>query len=100
MDLSALLPHLPLHTLTRIDCALEGDWSRTVAPIWTPGDGFLGFPESSICHPDFRPSLELYFPQGWIGVRCCTRDGEVWSLDESLAHQVIGQVEAALLDLV
>ena len=51
MDLSALLPHLPLHTLTRIDCALEGDWSETVAPIWTPGDGFLGFPDPAISQP-------------------------------------------------
>ena len=96
MELSALLPHLPLHTLTRIDCALEGDWRRTVAPIWTPAEGFLGFPDSAISHSHFRPSLELYFHESWLGVRCCTRDGEVWRLDEALAHEVIGQVEAAL----
>ena len=96
MDLTALLPHLPLRTLTRIDCALEGDWSGTVAPIWTPTGGFIGFPASAISHPDFPPSLELYFHDSWLGVRCCTWDGEVWRLDEDLAHEVIGQVEAAL----
>jgi len=96
MELSALLSACSLDHLTRIDVGLEGDWSPTVTTVWTRNDGRLGLAEVVREHESFRPSVELYFVGGWIGLHCCNWDGQKHLLDESLVERVISDVEAAV----
>ncbi len=96
MELRALLSACPLENLTRIDVGLEGDWSPTVTTIWTRDGGRLGFSEVVRQHECNRPSLELYFVGGWIGLHCFRRVGDANVFDESAVEQVIDEVEAAL----
>ena len=96
MDLLALLSAVPLEKLMRIDVGLEGDWSPTVTTVWTRVDGRLGLSDVVREHELFKPSVELYFVGGWIGLHCCCRDGKVNVFDESLVERVIDDVEAAI----
>jgi hypothetical protein len=96
MELSALLSACSLDDLTRIDVGLEGDWSPTVKTVWTRNDGRLNLSVVVREHESFKPSLELYFVDGWIGLHCCCWDGQVNVLDESLVERVIDDVEAAI----
>ena len=84
--------------VVRIDVGLEGDWSATVRAIWTPADGFLVFLAAGLRHAKFRPSLELYFDAGWIGIHCYRVVGGEFVLDEDEAAAIVeyvGQFRAA-----
>ena len=96
MELPALLSACSLDDLTRIDVGLEGDWSPTVTTVWTRGDGRLGLSDVVREHEFCRPSLELCFVGGWIGLHCFCRDANVNVFDESLVERVIDEVEAAI----
>lgn len=78
--------------IVRIDAGLEGDWSGTVTPIWTRADGFVGFPDGGLRHARFRPSLELYFEGGWIGIHCYRVVDGYCILDEERARTVVEHV--------
>ena len=95
MELLPLLSVCPLSDLTRIDVGLEGDWSSTVATVWTCEQGRLGSARIIQDHEDFKPSLELYFTDGWIGLHCFRRVGHVNVLDEERLERVIADVEHA-----
>ena len=95
MDLPPLLSACPLADLTRIDVGLEGDWSPTVTTVWTREGGRLGFADVAREHEFFKPSLELYFTDGWIGLHCFHRTGNVNVLDEERLERVISDVEVA-----
>lgn len=88
-----VLGKIALNRLCRVDVGLEGDWSGTVVPVWTRADGFLGFDGVSRSHAFHRPSLELYFDDGWIGLRCCRHEGGEHVFDEGLARAVLDWVE-------
>jgi hypothetical protein len=96
MDLPPLLSACRLEDLTRIDVGLEGDWSTTVQVAWTRADGSLNPEEHRLEHEAFKPSLELYFDNGWIGLHCSRRVGGMNVLDVSFLKRVIDTVEAAL----
>jgi len=87
------LAEVPLDGLLRIDLGLEGDWSATVTTVWRPDVGFLGAGGGSWCHRRHRPALELYFEDGWIGVRCDRRIGEEFELDEPRLRRIVRWVE-------
>ena len=96
MDLLRLLSACKLDDFTRIDVGLEGDWSATVQAAWTRTDGSLNLVEHRLEHEAFKPSLELYFDNGWIGLHCFRRVGGMNVLDVALLKHVIGAVETAL----
>ncbi len=96
MELRPLLTACPLENLSRIDVGLEGDWSPTVTTVWARDGGRLGVAEVVREHEFNKPSLELYFVGGWIGLHCFRRVGDVNVFDESLLDRVINDVEAAI----
>jgi len=95
MDLPALLSACPLADLTRIDVGLEGNWSPTVTTVWTRESGRLVLSEVVREHECFKPSLELYFEDGWIGLHCFRRTANVNVLDEARLLRVVRDVEVA-----
>ena len=96
MDLPALLSTCPLADLTRIDVGLEGDWNSTALPVWTREGGWLGLADVARAHDHFRPSLELYFTDGWIGLHCFRRKGSMYVLDEARLERIVRDVEGAI----
>lgn len=96
MDLIPLLSACRLDDIARIDIGLEGDWSNTVQVVWTRNDGALSLEEPLLEHGSFKPSLELYFDNGWIGLHCFRRVGDKNVPDVALLKRVIGTVETAL----
>ncbi len=96
MDLLPLLSACPLEDLSRIDVGLEGDWSPTVTTVWTRENGRLGLADAVREHDIFRPCLELYFVDAWIGLHCFGRVGKANVLDETFLERVIRDVEAAM----
>jgi len=96
MDLLPLLSACRLDDLKRIDLGLEGDWSATVQVAWTRADGTLNLDEHRLEHEAFKPSLELYFDNGWIGLHCFRTIGSTNVLDVALLKRVVDTVEAAL----
>ena len=89
-----LLETAPLHAVLRIDIGLEGDWSNSVVTVWTREAGFTGFETVAAAHARFKPSLELYYDGGWIGLHCYQDDGTN-RFDEALAREIIARVEAS-----
>ena len=96
MELLPLLSACQLDDLLRIDVGLEGDWSTTVRTMWTRADGLLKPAGVVREHAFFKPSLELYFSNGWIGLHCFRRLGSSYVLDEEFLKRVIDRVETAL----
>jgi hypothetical protein len=91
-----ILEGLRLDGLVRIDAALEGDWNPTVRTVWTRDAGRRTPDEPLPSHPSFKPSLELYFDDHWVGIHCyrCIDGRNVF--DGELAQAVIGFIEAKL----
>ena len=99
MDLAQLLSACPLASLMRIDVGLEGNWNPTVSTVWSREEGRLGFTDVARQHEAFRPSVELYFTDGWIGLHCFRRIGEVNVLDKERLERIVGDVEVAIAGL-
>ena len=96
MELRPLLAACQLDDLTRIDLGLEGDWSESVQVAWTRDAGSQHVNRQRVEHPSFKPSLELYFKDGWIGLHCFRRVGDKNLLDEVLLEELIGLVETLI----
>ena len=92
----SLIESLSLDGLTRIDAALEGDWSGTVSTVWTRDHGLLGFGAVPQSHPEYVPSIELIFADCWVGLRCSAREDDRNVFDEALARRIIDLVERRL----
>jgi hypothetical protein len=82
--------------IRRIDVALEGAWSETVAPLWTPDEGFLGFSAAPAPQAARPPALELYFDGWWIGVHCHVQRDGLYLLDRDRAMAIVVHIERAL----
>jgi hypothetical protein len=96
MDLLPILSSCNLDELKRIDVGLEGNWSPTVSVAWSRNDGSIALDHPVLEHSTFKPSLELYFDNGWIGFHCFRRIGDMNVLDDELLNRVIQKVEAML----
>jgi hypothetical protein len=96
--LPKLLEEISLTNLHRIDVALEGDWSSTLVTMWTIKDRFLEFSEDQMSHEVFKPSVELYFDNSWVGIHCFKRIKNMNVFDKELALEIIDYVEARLLN--
>ncbi|MDI6763689.1 MAG: hypothetical protein QME83_11740 [Thermodesulfobacteriota bacterium] len=97
--LPKLLEEIPLTNLNRIDVALEGDWSSTVLTVWTREERFLGFSGVATSHEIFRPSIELYFVDSWVGIHCFKRVDEKYVFDDQMALAIIDYIEAKLMNI-
>lgn len=96
--LPKLLEEISLTNLHRIDVALEGDWSSTVVTVWTRKDRSLGLSEVRMSHEVFKPSVELYFDNSWVGIHCFKRVDNMNVFDNELALRIIDYVETRLMN--
>ena len=94
--LPAAIAALSMQGIRRIDLALEGAWSETVRPIWTPDAGFLGFSAAPAPHPTRRPAIELYFDGWWIGIHCHEKRNGLFVVDRERAMAIVVHVERML----
>lgn len=92
-EIPNILSKISFDNIIRVDVALEGDWSKTVVPVWTKEDGFLGFDKVSKSHEKFKPSIEIYFPGYWIGIHCFSKLEGKNAFDEKLAKDIIDYIE-------
>ena len=95
-DIPDLLRHIPLGGILRIDAGLEGDWSPSVATVWSRGAGRQDFSNAIRSHPSHKPSLELYFQGAWLGIHCYNRIDGQNVFDEAFAARIIEYVEERL----
>jgi hypothetical protein len=91
-----LIARLALDDLVRIDVGLEGDWSPSVATVWTRGHGMSGFDAAPRGHHEHIRSVELIFPEHWVGMRCFVRKADRNAFDERLARTIVELVERRL----
>ena len=96
MNLKQLLSVCSLADLTRIDVGLEGDWNSSARTVWTRQNRILDVSEAPDGHEDFKPSIELYFSDGWIGLHCFCRRESMNVLDRERLEAVVSEVEAAI----
>jgi len=88
------LSGVPIDRVIRIDVGLEGSWSETVRQVWSPSTGFTGFEQAPRCHSEYRPALELYLADGWIGIPCYRVSDGQNVLDEAKARRLVELVES------
>jgi hypothetical protein len=86
------LQSVPVERVVRIDAGLEGQWSETVTAVWSPESGVVNFSDVVRSHPDYRPALELYLDDCWIGIPCSVFQDGRHVLDEDKARQLIEYV--------
>ncbi len=91
--ITEVLNAFDLNDLIRLDVGLEGDWSPTVVTVW--GSGTIVAVKNCLpAHPEFKPSLELYFDGLWVGLYCYKRIDGLNHFDEDLAMSVMAFIEA------
>jgi len=95
-DIPNLVKSIPLDGILRIDVALEGDWNPSVVTVWSRKAGFNGFSEIIESHPNYKPSLELYFQDMWLGIHCFNRTNGKNVFNKDFASQIIEYVEHKL----
>jgi hypothetical protein len=96
-NIPSIVGEISLKKIKRIDSALEGDWNSTLVTIWTPDKGMINLSKVIRVHPEFKPSLELYFEDAWIGFHCYKRTNGEYVFDEKLAKKIIHYVETNLV---
>ena len=96
MRIDEVIQTLPKDELTRIDVGLEGDWSGTVVTVWSRDIGLIGFDGVTKEHKEFKPSIELYYEDSWLGFHCYSRIDDMNVFDERAAMQAISLVESVL----
>jgi hypothetical protein len=85
---------VPVDRVVRIDAGLEGQWSETVTAVWTPKADVVDLSDVVHSHPKYRPALELYLDDCWIGVPCSVFQGGEHRLDEEKARRLIEYVSS------
>ena len=70
MKIPKLIRDISLNKLKRIDVGLEGNWNSSVVTIWTRNEGLIDSCRFNESDTVYKPSLELYFEDGWIGIHC------------------------------
>lgn len=97
MDVYEKIPQIiqenSLDSFQRIDVGLEGNWNPTVVILWTPDAGLIELSSVIKSHPIFKPSLELYFKDSWLGVHCFDRINSENVFNENLAKEIIKYIE-------
>ncbi len=57
--------------------------------MWSPATGFTGFDQVVRDHPKYRPAVELYLADGWIGIPCFRVSDGQNVLDEAKARRLV-----------
>jgi hypothetical protein len=92
LAMSGILDGVPLDGILRIDAALEGNWSGTVVTVWRRGQIEPDFSQVVLEHPEYHPSLELYFEGRWVGVHCFRREGDQNRFDQEKARALVNEI--------
>lgn len=95
-NIPKIVKEISLHDIDRIDVSLEGDWSPNVVTVWSRKKGFFGFSGITCSHPTFKPSLELYFKNSWLGIHCFRKAGDQNVFDEEFALDIVKYIEKRL----
>jgi hypothetical protein len=82
--------------LKRIDVGMEGNWNPTVTTVWEREKGLIGFEKVIRNHPEYKPSLELYYKDGWVGVHCYRNEKDQHEFDETLALHIIRHIKSRM----
>ena len=88
-ELLNLVKEMPIRDMKRIDVALEGNWNPTVTAVWSRERGFIGFGKVKKEHSKYKPSIELYFDDYWIGIHCYKRIKNKNIFDQEFALKII-----------
>ena len=92
-DIPLIVREISLDEIQRVVFGLEGDWNPTMVTVWTRDKGTLGFSKVTRTHSTFKPSLELYFADAWLGIHCFNRINGENVFDEKFAVQLLEYVE-------
>ncbi|MFC1534186.1 hypothetical protein ACFL7M_12560 [Thermodesulfobacteriota bacterium] len=93
-DIPMIVREISLNGIQRVVAALEGDWNPTMVTVWTCNKGKFGFSKVTRTHSIYKPSLELYFENVWLGIHCFNRINGENVFDEKFALQILEYVEA------
>lgn len=96
IELPKILREISLHELERIDLALEGDWNATMVTVWEKESGLHGWGKKVLKHPHFKPSLELYYRDGWVGIHCYRQKDGQNVFDREKGEKIINFIEKKL----
>ena len=89
----SIISEISLKEIQKVVVGLEGNWNPTVVTIWTRDKGSLGFSRVIRTHPSFKPSMELYFENTWIGIHCYNRSNGKNIFDEEFAARILDYIE-------
>jgi hypothetical protein len=92
-NIPLIIRKFPLSGIHKVIAALEGDWNATMVTVWTRSTGTLGFSAVTRSHPTFKPSLELYFGDTWLGIHCFKRINGENIFDEEFALTLLEYIE-------
>ena len=95
-DIPEIVKNQSYSGLIRIDVGMEGNWNPTVTTVWERSKGLIGFERVIRKHPEYKPSMELYYKDGWIGVHCYRTEKDQHDFDETLALHIIQYIESRL----
>ncbi len=87
-----MIAALPLDQVSRVDVAFEGDWNSAVKTVWTRQGGWTGDWPLVVEHPQYPPSVELYFESSWMGFRCYVEREGIKVLDVARLERVVAMV--------
>jgi hypothetical protein len=93
-NIPLIIREISLKGIQRVLAAHEGNWNPTMVTVWARDEGALGFSTVTRYHPIFKPSLELYFEDTWLGIHCFNRIGGENVFDEEFAVKIIDYIEA------
>ena len=91
-----VIKKISVENIKRVDVALEGDWNRTVTTVWDRKKGFEGFSKVKKQHAIYKPSVELYFHDYWVGIHCYRRMKGKNVFDTELALKIIRYIDCRL----
>ena len=92
-DIPSIVREISLDGIQRVVAALEGYWNPTMVTVWTRDKGALGFSTVTLTHSTFKPSLELYFENAWLGIHCFNRINGENVFDEEFAVKLLEYVQ-------
>jgi len=93
-----VLKEINLFGIIRVDYSMEGNWNDNLKVLWTREDGFLGFDGITIAHETFKPCLELYFDDYFLGIKCFKRIGNQNVVDKEMIDLIIKYIEFVVTD--
>ena len=96
VDPIEVIRKIDIERIKRVDVALEGNWNRTVTTVWDRKVGFKDFSKVKKSHARYKPSIELYFHDYWIGVHCYRRKKGKNVFDDRLALKIISYIDFRL----